>query len=403
MRGVMCVMPALALLAGCAGSPSVPSQASAIVRRNEAAVARRGAGYFTLYKFDSYAAGIFPAANLVVVNQVLYGLTTAGSSSGNEGVAFRLGTGGSVRAIYGLAKANGGPALGGLTTIANKLYGATTKNRYSFGSVFALTTGGSFSTVHAFNGSSDGASPLAPLTPVLGVLYGVTQRNGAPCLYGTAFSLTLAGQEHVLHRFCGGKDGATPNGGLVELKGSLWGTTEFGGTDNAGTVFATDPSGHYRQVYSFKGSSDGAYPAGGLIAVNGNLIGTTEFGGTTNNACPNGCGTVFEITPTGQKETIYSFSGWPSDGETPIGLLLYTNGLLYGTTQRGGAAGYGTLFSLSLAGSEELIHSFGESTDDGREPQGGLVRLGAAIYGTAPQGGGTECGNGCGTAFGLNI
>jgi hypothetical protein len=51
-------------------------------------------------------------------------------------------------------------------------------------------------------------------------------------------------------------------------------------------------------VYSFQGGADGAYPTGGLIDVAGTLYGTTAGGGYTGSICGgDGCGTVFAVTP----------------------------------------------------------------------------------------------------------
>src|SRR5436190_2003791 len=91
-------------------------------------------------------------------------------------------------------------------------------------------------------------------------------------------------------------------------------------------------------LYSFTGS-DGARPYAGLIAdASGNLYGTTDNGGAS------GYGTVFKVTPTGTETVLYSFTGG-SDGAYPLaGLIADASGNLYGTTYLGGANGYGTVF-----------------------------------------------------------
>jgi uncharacterized repeat protein (TIGR03803 family) len=87
----------------------------------------------------------------------------------------------------------------------------------------------------------------------------------------------------------------------------------------------------------------------GLIQANdGNFYGTTEFGGAnTTGACPSiGCGTIFEITPSGALTTLHNFGG--ADGTEPATALLQdTNGDFYGTAL-GGAYGQGEVFSLSV-------------------------------------------------------
>jgi uncharacterized repeat protein (TIGR03803 family) len=71
-------------------------------------------------------------------------------------------------------------------------------------------------------------------------------------------------------------------------------------------------------VYSFKGGSNGALPYSGLINVVGTLYGTTtKYGGSSNvTAGPGGCGTVFSVTPAGAEAVVYSFKG-RSDATNP--------------------------------------------------------------------------------------
>jgi len=100
-------------------------------------------------------------------------------------------------------------------------------------------------------------------------------------IYGTVFALDLnTGTEKVLHSFAGGTDGATPEAGLIEVEGTLYGTTNQGGAgtnrtyyDGCGTVFALDPgSGMVNVLYPFcsqQNCVDGELPAASLIDVNG--------------------------------------------------------------------------------------------------------------------------------------
>ena len=107
------------------------------------------------------------------------------------------------------------------------------------------------------------------------------------------FSVDLnTGVETVLYSFCkmGCADGAEPFGGLIDVKGTLYGTTSGGGANGRGTVFSFDPStGAEKVLYSFIGGADGAYPQGGLIDVSGTLYGTTTMGGAYSK------GTVFAL------------------------------------------------------------------------------------------------------------
>ena len=138
---------------------------------------------------------------------------------------------------------------------------------------------------------------------------------------------------------------APSRGGLLNVNGVLYGTTEYGGahgqanSDTGGTVFSIKTSGHEKVLHSFGKGSDGAMPAAGLIDVNGTIYGTTFYGGTQNG------GTVFSITTSGTEKVLHNF-GKGKDGTEPAAALTNVNGTLYGTTYVGGAHGDGTVFSL---------------------------------------------------------
>jgi hypothetical protein len=67
-----------------------------------------------------------------------------------------------------------------------------------------------------------------------------------------------------------------------------------------------------------------------------------------------GCGIVFALTPptapggAWTETVLHSFTGRDGDGAMPQGnLALGKNGVIYGTTVGGGAAGQGTVFELA--------------------------------------------------------
>ena len=110
-------------------------------------------------------------------------------------------------------------------------------------------------------------------------------------------------------------------------------------------------------LYSFGGSPDGANPEAPLVqGSDGNFYGTTYFGGTSTN-CNGGCGTVFQISPSGGLTNLYSFGTVSNDGRFPsAGLVQGSDGNFYGTTYFGGttsgfnADGNGTVFRISPSG-----------------------------------------------------
>ncbi|MGC2405895.1 MAG: choice-of-anchor tandem repeat GloVer-containing protein, partial [Candidatus Cybelea sp.] len=115
----------------------------------------------------------------------------------------------------------------------------------------------------------------------------------------------------------------------------------------------------------------GKYPQAPLIDVGGILYGTTNNGGAFRGrkTCHGGCGTVFSITTSGVVKVLHSF-GNSQDGQYPAEAgLVDVGGTLYGTTSAGGALGGGTVFSITTDGVENVLHSFG-AQGDGVEPIG---------------------------------
>jgi len=295
------------------------------------------------------------------------------------------------------------PLAGLLMDAAGNLYGTTTyggnnnscPGGIGCGTVFKLDTNGVETVLHNFNGP-DGANPSASvIMDSKGDLYGTTEfggrlqdctdTGGAGC--GVVFKLN-GKTETVLHRFCSVEncsDGALPWRGLVmDASGALYGTANVGGSANGGVVFKL--VGKKETVlHSFTGYSDGAYPTAGLIMdAKQRLYGTATVGGDYN--C--GCGVVFKLA--GKKETIlYSFKGSP-DGDTPYAaLFMDARGNLFGTTVFGGSSdNRGTVFEVSRGGKEHVLYRFTPQHNDGFRPQSSVVRDAEGnLYGTTVGGG----------------
>jgi uncharacterized repeat protein (TIGR03803 family) len=149
-------------------------------------------------------------------------------------------------------------------------------------------------------------------------------------------------------------------------------------------------------LHSFGSGSDGRFPQAGLIDVNGTFYGTTDGGGSYPcNGFYQGCGTVFSITMNGTEKVLHSF-GSGSDGSAPQASLIDVKNTLYGTTSSGGTYGDGTIFSITMNGTEKVLHSFG-SGSDGSTPQASLIDVKGSLYGTTGLGGT----HGDGTVFSL--
>jgi uncharacterized repeat protein (TIGR03803 family) len=237
-----------------------------------------------------------------------------------------------------------------------------------------------FTVLSNLTGSS-GAYPYGGLMQdSAGTIYGTTYSGGISSA-GTIFAV-LYGAEPVLHSFSG-SDGSIPKGGLIrDQNGVLHGTTEEGGAFGFGTVFALSSTGSLATLYSFAGgTSDGEYPYGGLaLDSEGNLYGTTESGGAF------GFGTVWVLSSSGSESVLHNFSG--PDGSSPAygSLLLDKLGNLYGVTAYGGASNDGVVFRITTGGSFTMLHSF--TGADGSLAYGTPVEDAEGnLYGTAAEGG----------------
>lgn len=262
------------------------------------------------------------------------------------------------------------------------------------GTVYKLSRG-QVTVLYAFAGGSDGYYPRKGLfLDSQGNLYGTTTNGGESDL-GTVFRLAPDGTKTTLHSFSGGSDGSFPSTDLVpDVEGNLYGTTLNGGggpcPDGCGTLFSITPEGQESMTYSFKGANqgDGAAPAGGLVMdLEGNFYGATYHGG--NNSCSGGgCGTVFKVTPQGAETVLYKFAGG-TDGNSPNGdLIMDESGNLYGTTSLGGSSTInGTVFKVTPDGTHSVLYSFRGGTD-GSLPSAGLIAdTQGNLYGTTSLGG----------------
>jgi uncharacterized repeat protein (TIGR03803 family) len=299
-----------------------------------------------------------------------------------------------------------GGAVYGTTSEGGNSYCPERNENVGCGIAYSMTPAGVETVLHLFTGAPDGARPKELLN-IGGTLYGTTSEGGTGTACGasgcgTVFKITPKGIETVLYSFRGGDDGASPLAGLINEGGTFYGTTYIGGgigcfDHGCGTVFRVTPEGTETVLHRFSGSPDGAAPFAGLINVGGTIFGTTVLGGDPK--CGKlGCGTVFSITPKGVLTVLHSFKQSP-DGAGPKGSLIDVDGMLYGVTMNGGTdtgcvAGCGMVFAMTGAGTETVLHSF-KDRNGGNGPMSGLIYVGGMLYGTTVRGGA----NGYGTVF----
>lgn len=379
----------IAILAGCGGSQSRIGSLSSQYVPSANAAAKRSAGtvsFKVLHYFGKGSDGSELTSSPIVLNGTLYGTTLTGGKSDN-GTVYSSTTNGTEKVLHSFSSSEGYNPRAGLLDVKGTLYGTTDfgpapYGGYGYGTVFDITTSGSENMLYAFGGAPDGNAPWGTLIDVNGTLYGTTIYGGKYDL-GTVFSITTSGTETVLHSFGKGSDGSRPEAGLVNLNGTLYGTTATGGNTSysTGTVFSITTSGTETVLHRFGGVPDGQNPQASLIDVKGTLYGTTYSGGA------HGGGTVFSVTTSGKLNVMYSFN----HGTNPQASLIDMKGTLYGTTAYGGTYGLGTVFSVTTSGGEKTLYSFKGSSPnackDGCLPAAGLLDLKGTLYGTTLAGG----------------
>lgn len=301
----------------------------------------------------------------------------------------------------------------GSTLYGTASYGGTAGN----GTVFRLNIDGTgFTNLHNFTEisgplgtNSGGAYPYGALVLAGNTLYGATSAGGVAG-DGTIFKVSMDGTGFTnLHSFTSiptelpwtNSDGSSPNGGLILMGNTLYGTASYGGSAGNGTLFAINVNGTgFTNLHSFSAgignwpyvtNSEGAFP-NGMILSGSTFYGTADSGGGAAN------GTVFAISTNGTAiTTLHSFTAAPgigptnNDGVRPHRLLLSGN-TLYGTANLGGSSSYGTVFALDTnATGFTNLYSFSSArfstNNDGAYPNDGLVLLGNTLYGTAGAGG----------------
>jgi uncharacterized repeat protein (TIGR03803 family) len=268
-----------------------------------------------------------------------------------------------------------------------------------------------YTTLFSFD-QTNGWSPAGiPTQGIDGNFYGTTMFGGAEGSFdGTAFKITPAGKQTVLHNFCSVAncaDGDDPFWGLtLATDGNFYGTASAGGANSGGTLFKMSSAGKLAVLYNFCGSSDGnctdgGTPEGGVIqGIDGNFYGTARSGGNGPLCFSNGyCGAIFKVTRTGTESVLYNFCSQPNctDGVEPIAPLVQgTDGNFYGSTSSAAGNENPTIFKITPAGKLTTLYTF---TGTGLQQVSGVSGLIQAtdgnFYGTTARGGT----NGNGLAF----
>jgi uncharacterized repeat protein (TIGR03803 family) len=255
--------------------------------------------------------------------------------------------------------------------------------QYSGGTLFTYGPSG-FSMAHAFGNGTDGNSPLQGPVTVGPNTFVVTNSGGAVKTNGNLVKFQAHVRYSVLHNFLSGTDGHCPFSGATRSPlGPLFGTTVgrgFGGNPN-GSIWRYY-GGSLKTVYLFKDGADGEWPDQAPVADSqGNVYGTTHIKGGSEFA-----GAIWKLTPQGVFTVLHSFVAGTDGSDPNAPLILNTDGYLYGTTASGGSHNDGTVFRISTTGQFQLEYSFTGGAD-GSGPSGSLVHDSkGAIYGATGSG-----------------
>jgi uncharacterized repeat protein (TIGR03803 family) len=365
-------------------------------------------GITTIASFDSLH-GAEPLAGLLADSSCNLFSTTQHGGTYDDGTVFEVQPGsGMITILSNFSGGVGGydPEGGLVEDAGGDLFGTTKQGgTMDAGTVFEIpwkasaSSYGSLMTLASF--TTNGAWPMGALAvDHSGDLFGATNQGGASNV-GTVFELPYSsssgsyGTLTTLATF-NGVNGASPVGGLtIDSSGNLLGTTKSGGSFNSGTVFElpySSSTGSYGTLLTLAtfNFANGANPSCALTEDSaGNLFGTTAYGGVTEFGP--GYGTVFELPYNrssltyGPPTTLATFTS--GNGANPeAGLLLDSSGDLLGTTENGGAFGYGTVFEIKVGSSAvSILGTF--NILNGANPTARLTLSKGRLYGTVTGGG----------------
>jgi hypothetical protein len=318
-----------------------------------------------------------------------------------------------------------GPVTGLVPGPSGALYGATSAM------VYQLTLKNGKGVVIPIFETPDGpATAIASFGRAVYVAFGLAYGKSCPqssnCGAILALTAPLTGTKWAMstvYDFKGGKDGFHPSGIAVDPKGTIYGTTKFGGstacdTTGCGTLFRIERVGGVWKeavLHIFKGGLDGANPGVAPTIDNaGNLYGTASEGfNAPGNGGFLGPGNGFlddtpskidgsvaalmslDITAKGKPVLVRDFESellpYTGSGKTVKSVVgASIGGGNVNDCSNLGAEGCGTVFQLTKPTNGKtpwtfaLVHAF--SGTDGQTPSGTLLRVGNAIYGIADGG-----------------
>lgn len=243
------------------------------------------------------------------------------------------------------------PLLGFIPTIffAASLLAQTTPTAPTISQLFDFSCNANFSSC------PQGFDPtLTPVQLADGYFYGVTwwAGQGSSNNGGTVWKATTSGQVTAMHTFAFNSSGKFPNGEnpvigfAAGADGNLYGTTESGGSANAGVMYKLTPSGTFEVLHNFctlTGCPDAAGPI--ILGKDGNFYGAQYQ-------------TLFQLTPQGNWSQIYSLSS--STGGFLGRLIQGSDGNFYGPARSATGICSDFIFRLTPNGQFTILYNFPE-------------------------------------------
>lgn len=293
----------------------------------------------------------------------------------------------SVVKIFDFEESQGENPIGSLMQASDgKIYGtALYGGRSDRGTLFSfdIENGNVFDKIFDFRWYSEGFGFwVSPIQAMDGKLYGVTNSGGESYNGGTLYRVNPYQQPYstVLDSTLVGYDleklfdfdstiGNRPHGKLYEVKkGLLLGTTSYGGQFNQGVIYSYDYIKKvHTKLYDFDSSVVGAIPSGNIVlADNGKIYGTTETGGA------NGFGTIYEFDL--KDNSIKQIAELPGSYAAYFysGLMQASNGLLYAVATSSFGNSYGAVVKFDVIQSNlQIVYDF--SNTGLTEPTGVLT------------------------------
>jgi uncharacterized repeat protein (TIGR03803 family) len=338
-----------------------------------------GSGFSKLRDCTVLPEGSSPN-DVVTDGTYLYGTTYSGCAN-NDGGVFKTNINGTGYQQMFEFNGNGANPKGSLTLVGDSLYGTTYNGgSYDYGAIFKINVNGSgYQKLYNFIWS-EGANPQGSLTLVGDSLYGMVNYGGANNK-GTIYKINRDGSGFQKLYDFDTNNGAYPYGSLTLVGDSLYGTTSEGGTNGYGIIFKINRNGSgFQKLLNFEAVNSGGYPKGSLTLSGDSLYGLTNYGGT------NLIGVIFKINRNGSGfRKMHDFE-W-SEGVNPKGSLTLLGDELYGMASLGASYNYGSMFKINTkTGLFFKLLNF-DNINSGGVPYGSLFLFNKTLYGTCPQGG----------------